>query len=118
MVLIHSRRRKREKDKKRGGRFWIPPLFADRAIICGTYQSLVLRMKEIDRQNIFGFVRISPNRFDHLLELKKPMIMKNNVVRAPVPPDQRLAIARFLASGESQTSLNYILKSGKQLHVE
>ena len=118
MVLIHSRRRKREKDKKRGGRFWIPPLFADRAIICGAYQSLVLRMKEIDRQNIFGFVRISPNRFDHLLELKKPMIMKNNVVRAPVPPDQRLAVARFLASGESQTSLNYILKSGKQLHVE
>ena len=75
-------------------------------------------MKEIDRQNIFGFAHMSPNRFDHLLELIKPMIMKKNVVRAPVPPDERLAIARFLASGESQTSLNYILKSGKQLYVE
>ena len=40
--------------------------------------------------------------------------MKNNAVRAPVPPDERLAIAlRFLGSGESQTSLSYYLKIGK-----
>ena len=32
--------------------------------------------------------------------------MKKNAVRAPIPPDERLAIAqRFLASGENQTSL-------------
>ena len=61
-------------------------------------------MKEIDRQKFFGFVRMSPNRFDHLLELINPMIMKKNAVRVPIPPDERLAIAlRVLASGESQT---------------
>ena len=32
--------------------------------------------------------------------------MKKNAVRAPIPPDERLAIAqRFLASGENQTLL-------------
>ena len=68
-------------------------------------------MKEIHRQNLFGFVRMSPNRFDHLLELLKPIILKKNAVRAPIPPDERLAIAlRFLASGESRTSLNYYFK--------
>ena len=52
---------------------------------------------------------MSLNRFDHLLELMKPTIMKKSAVRAPpIPPDERLAIVlRFLASGESQTSLSY-----------
>ena len=57
---------------------------------------------------------MSSNRLDHLLELIKPMIMKKNAVRAAIPSDERLAIAlRFLASGESQTSLSYNFKIGK-----
>ena len=84
VVLIRSRRRRREKNKKRRGRrFWIWPLFADRATN-GAYQTLVLKMKGVDRQKIFGFVRMSPNRFDHLLELIKPMIIKKNAVRAAI----------------------------------
>ena len=99
-VLIPPRRRRREKNKKRRGRrFWIRPLFADRAT-SGAYQSLVLKLKEIDRQKFFGFVRMSSKRFDY--------------IRAPVPPDERLAITlRFLASSESQTSLSYYFKIGK-----
>ena len=50
-------------------------------------------MKEIDRQKYFGFVHMSLNRFEHSLELIKPMIMKKNAVRAPIPPLERLAIA-------------------------
>ena len=42
------------------------------------------------------------------------MIMKRNAVRAPIPPDERFAIAlTFLASGESQASLSYHFKIGK-----
>ena len=71
-------------------------------------------MREINRQKNFGLVRMSPNRFDHLLELIKPMIMEKNSVRAPIPPDERLAIVpRFLANGKSQTSLSYYFKIGK-----
>ena len=33
-------------------------------------------MKEIDKQKLFGFARMSANRFDHLLEPIKPMILK------------------------------------------
>ena len=75
------------------------------------YQSLVLKKKEIDRQNFFGFVHMSPNRFGHLLEVINPIILKMNTVRAPIPPDERLAIAlRFLSSGERRTALNYYFK--------
>ena len=52
---------------------------------------------------------------NHLLELIKPMIMKTNAVRIPIPPDERLVVARFLASGESLTSLSYYFKIGKAI---
>ena len=55
-----------------------------------------------------------PNGFSHSFELIKPMIMKKNEVRAPIPPDEHLAITlRFLASGERQISLSYCFKIGK-----
>ena len=57
---------------------------------------------------------MSPNRFEHSLELIKPMIMKKNAVRVPILPLEHLAIAlRFSASGESQT-LSYYFKIGKE----
>ena len=77
-----------------GRRFWMRPLFADRATR-GAYQSLVLEMKEIERQNNFGFVRMSPNRFDHLLELIKHMIKKYNAVTAPIPLDERNSLMMY-----------------------
>ena len=52
-----------------------------------------VKMKVIDRQFFGGFVRMSPNRHDHLLELIKPIIMKKNAVRAPIQTDECLAIA-------------------------
>ena len=74
MVLICSWCRKRKKKERRGRHFWIWPLFADRAI-SGAYQSLVPKTKEIYTQKIFGFVHMSSNWLDNLLELIKPMIM-------------------------------------------
>ena len=114
VVLIRPPRRRRGKNKKRRARrFYIRPLFADIATN-GAYQNLVLKMKGIDKQKFFWLGLMSPNRFDHLLELIKPMIMKKNVVRAAIPPDERLAIAlTFSARGESQTSLSYYFKIGK-----
>ena len=35
---------------------------------------------------------MSLNRFDHLVEFVKPMIMKKNAVTAPIPPDERNSI--------------------------
>ena len=40
--------------------------------------------------------------------------MEKIAVRAPIPPVERLTISlRFLASGESQTSVSYYFKIGK-----
>ena len=39
--------------------------------------------------------------------------MKTNAVRITIPPDERLVVARFLASGESL--LSYYFKIGKAI---
>ena len=67
--------------------FWIRPLFVDRAT-SGAYQSLVLEMKETEIKKKIGFVCMSPNRFDHLLGLIRPMILKMNAVAVPISPDE------------------------------
>ena len=93
------------------------PLIADRAT-SGAYQSLLLEMKEIERQS-FGFARMSPNRFDHLLKLIKPMIKKKNAVTAPIPSDERNSLMMYefhhllRTLGESQKSLSYYFTIGK-----
>ena len=59
---------------------------------------------------------MSPHRFDHLLSLVKDRIEKRNTrLRKAIPPEARLAITlRFLASGETQQSLSYSLRVGRQ----
>ena len=67
VVLICSQHRRRGKDKKRKGRcFWIQPLFADRATN-GAYQTLVLKIKGVDRQKPFWIC-------SHVTELIWPFI--------------------------------------------
>ena len=63
----------------------------------------------------FRFFKISPQRFHHLLTLVGPRIRKNDPnFKEAIPPAERLAIAfTFLASGESQQSLAFLLRVGR-----
>ena len=61
------------------------------------------------------YMRMSPNRFEHLLKLVSPLINKKTTrFREPISPPQRLALTlRFLATGESQQSLSFSYRIGK-----
>ena len=52
---------------------------------------------------------MSPDRFDHLLSLVEPAIIKqNNNYRQPISAAEQLCLTiRFLASGDSQQSLSF-----------
>ena len=54
-------------------------------------------------------MRMTPNRFEHLLSLVAPFIQKRTTrFREPISPPQRLALTlRYLATGESQQSLSF-----------
>ena len=58
---------------------------------------------------------MSPERFDHLLELVKPIIEKKDTnLRKSIPAAERLAITLcFLATGDSQQSLSFSYRLGK-----
>ena len=52
-------------------------------------------------------------RFDHLLSLVEEKTKKQTNIREPISPVERLAITlRYLASGDSQQSIAFLLKVG------
>lgn len=56
---------------------------------------------------------MSPERFDHLLNLVEEKIKKEIHIREPLSPAERLAITmRYLASGDSLQSIAFLFKAG------
>ena len=62
------------------------------------------------------YMRMSPESFDHLLSLVSPLISKHTTkLREPVSATERLALTlRFLASGNSQQSMSFSYRVGRQ----
>ena len=58
---------------------------------------------------------MSPDRFDNLLAMVKPLIEKKDTrLRKSIPAGERLAVTlRFLATGDSQQSLSFSFRIGK-----
>ena len=62
------------------------------------------------------YMRMSPESFDHLLSLVSPLISKHTTkLREPISAAERLALTlRFLASGNSQQSMSFSYRVGRQ----
>ena len=61
------------------------------------------------------YIRMSPERFEHLLQLVGPKITKQNTqFRTAISAEERLIVTlRFLASGEDQQSLSFSFRIAK-----
>ena len=69
-----------------------------------------------DREYFFRYMRMNPERFNHLLSLVQVKIYKrrNTRFRDSIPAAERLAATlRFLATGDAQQSLSYSFRIGK-----
>ena len=64
-------------------------------------------------------MRLTPQRFDHLLSLVRPELVKECWSPKPIAPSERLALTlRYLASGDSQDRLcMYTELAAHQFHV-
>ena len=69
-----------------------------------------------DREMYFRYVRMTPDRMEHLFSLVAPYITKLSTnYREPIPPEQRLLLTlRQLAGGESHISLSLQYRIGRQ----
>jgi hypothetical protein len=97
-----------EKKKKRRKRMWLRKLFTERT------RSNILSV--LDEEHFKNFTRLSPEDFEILINSIGPKIQRKDThLRQAIPVKLRLAITlRFLATGDSYTSLQYVFKVSKQ----
>ena len=100
---IKRRRLNRVLEKKRR-RSWLRDLFQNRETF-GAFSTLFKELHN-DRELFFKYIRMSPERFGHLLSLVSANIEKGDTnFRKAVLPKERLVVTlRFLATAESQQS--------------
>lgn len=101
-----------EKNRKRR-RWWKRERFAEGPRFgCNLLSTLQLE----DSMGFRNFTRLTPSDFEELLQLLGGKIKKQeNRFREIIPPSLRLAVTlRYLASGESFTSLMYTFRISKQ----
>lgn len=100
----------RRKRRKRP-RWWIRTFLAKRPSE-GAFNSL---MRDLREQSGFeNFLRMTFYDFEFLLDLIVPEIEKNSNCRKPIPPGEMLATTlRFLATGDSYSSLMYLHRISK-----
>ena len=113
LALLHLRRQRRKMRVTR--RYWVRPIFAQRAQR-GAYRQLVQELRLTDRDYHFLYLRMSKESFDYLLSLVSPMLSRRSYysrARAEISPAERLVVTlRYLATGNSQTSLAFDFRMG------
>ncbi|KAJ8942352.1 hypothetical protein NQ314_007010 [Rhamnusium bicolor] len=94
-------------------RFWVRNIYLKRKQQ-GDFHNLIQEMRLNDGDKFFNYFRMSSEQFDILLSKVMPEIEKIYISREPISPAERLSVTlRFLASGDSMTSLSYAFRLGK-----
>ena len=78
------------------------------------YYTIYLQLRNSDRELHFRYLRMSKERFDHLLSLIRDKMTKDTQLRDAITAEERLVITlRYLASGMSQQDLCYNFRVGR-----
>ncbi|XP_067216735.1 uncharacterized protein [Linepithema humile] len=114
MFTIYLKLKRLESAKKQKRKCWVRPIFQlERRRLQGASDNLVLEMQLNDSDKYFNYFRMSPETFQRLLVLVGPGITKQECIREPIPPRTRLEVTlRYLASGDSMTSISYAFRIG------
>jgi hypothetical protein len=108
VFVVRSRRKKR-----RNRKFWIKPWLASRETD-GAFHKLMKDL-EADPDSLKNYLRMDLPVFEELLEKVTLSLQKKDTLsRKAITPAEQLAVTiRFLATGESYTSLQYQFRISK-----
>ncbi|XP_044146955.1 protein ANTAGONIST OF LIKE HETEROCHROMATIN PROTEIN 1-like [Bufo gargarizans] len=108
-ILLLRLRRRRESRR----RFWVHPVIANRQER-GQFWALYETLRAHE-DKFWAYTRMSITSFDELLGLLGTHLQRQDTfMRDSIPPAERLIITlRYLATGQSLTSLHYAFQIGK-----
>ncbi|KAJ8301055.1 hypothetical protein KUTeg_022574 [Tegillarca granosa] len=107
MKLLKKRKVKRK--------CWTRPWIKRRSKF-GAHHALLDELRREDPKSYKNFIRLDDAAFQELLQLVTPLIKrKDTCMRDAIPPAERLSLTlRFLATGDSYQSLEYLFRIPKQ----
>lgn len=114
VINIIKKRKQQKALQKRKHRWWIKELYRNR--IQHGCEHLLLDMTFEGGDSFQNFTRMSTDDFELLLTMVTPLIEKRDTnFRCAISARERLVVTlRYLASGDSYTSLQYLFRISKQ----
>ena len=105
IVLLLQRKRKKR-------RWWIRPAFV-RRMEFSEFSNLLPHLEKEDPEMYFKYLRMQPQRFEHLLSILQENLQKFSF-REPISAKERLVITLvYLATGCSQQELAFRFSRGR-----
>ena len=104
------RRRRRRRKRSLWSRQWLL-----RRELFGDYDNLLWELHREDYKGFRTFIRITPDFFEEMVERITPAVIKQDTrLRKALPVGLKLAVTlRFLATGNSYTSLGFSFRTSK-----
>ncbi|XP_069625422.1 uncharacterized protein [Ranitomeya imitator] len=111
-IVIEKEEERQRVMRLRRRRLWIHPITAQR-MTRGVFSTLYMELRG-DPEKIFSYVRMKAENFDILVERVQHLIRRSDTCcRFSITPAERLMVTlRFLATGESLSSLHFQFRLG------
>ena len=102
ILLLLKRRLSRQERRKR---MWVRKTFRERKQK-REFHLLIKELRLHDHEYFFKYFRMSPSKYEELLNLVAPYITKSSVKREAIGPSERLSVTlRYFVTGDAQITI-------------